>query len=134
MRILLIAIIIFNSFLCRGQNLIGIPDITNYSKSIYQAGTQNRGIVQDKGGVMYFANYEGLLSFDGVYWKTYAIFCAENSPPTGYTRPLCRRQACSLGRSTSIRRVARFARAARNRPITRAGALATRSSCLRLPI
>jgi ligand-binding sensor domain-containing protein/DNA-binding CsgD family transcriptional regulator len=58
---------------CRGQNTIGIPDIINYSREIYNAGTNNRGIVQDRNGVMYFANYEGLLSFDGNYWKNYPL-------------------------------------------------------------
>jgi len=56
-----------------GQNTIGIPDVINYSKTSYNAGTQNRGIVQDKNGVMYFANYDGLLTFDGTYWKTYPL-------------------------------------------------------------
>ncbi|MEO7960508.1 MAG: triple tyrosine motif-containing protein [Ginsengibacter sp.] len=55
------------------QNTIGIPDIINYTKSAYNAGTQNRGIVQDKNGIMYFANYEGLLTFDGTYWKVYEL-------------------------------------------------------------
>ncbi len=55
------------------QNTIGIPDIINYPKEAYNAGTQNRGIVQDKNGIMYFANQEGLLSFDGTYWKTYPL-------------------------------------------------------------
>lgn len=55
------------------QNTIGIPDIINYPKDLYNAGTQNRGLAQDKDGVIYFANYEGLLSFDGVYWKTYSL-------------------------------------------------------------
>ncbi|HYJ63069.1 MAG TPA: hypothetical protein VEV62_04960, partial [Parafilimonas sp.] len=55
------------------QNTIGIPDIINYSKDVYNAGTQNRGIVQDKNGIVYFANQEGLLSFDGTYWKTYSL-------------------------------------------------------------
>ncbi|MEP6950507.1 MAG: triple tyrosine motif-containing protein [Ginsengibacter sp.] len=55
------------------QNTIGIPDIINYTKSNYNAGTQNRGIVQDKNGIMYFANYEGLLTFDGTYWKIYPL-------------------------------------------------------------
>ena len=56
-----------------GQNTIGIPDIINYSRDVYNAGTQNRGIVQDRNGVMYFANYQGLLSFDGNYWKLYPL-------------------------------------------------------------
>lgn len=56
-----------------GQNTIGIPDIINYSRDVYNAGTQNRWIVQDRNGIMYFANYEGLLSFDGNYWKIYPL-------------------------------------------------------------
>ena len=58
---------------CSGQNTVGIPDIINYSRDVYNAGTQNRGIVQDRNGVMYFANYLGLLSFDGNYWKIYPL-------------------------------------------------------------
>ncbi|MBC7826188.1 MAG: transcriptional regulator [Chitinophagaceae bacterium] len=55
------------------QNTIGIPDIINFTRSTYNAGTQNRGIVQDKNGIVYFANYEGLLSFDGTQWITYPL-------------------------------------------------------------
>ena len=55
------------------QNTIGIPDIINFHKGTYNAGTQNRGIVQDKNGIVYFANYEGLLSFDGTHWTTYPL-------------------------------------------------------------
>ena len=70
----LTACLIFVFLGCRGfQNTIGIPDVINYSRDVYGAGTQNRAIVQDRNGVMYFANYEGLLSFDGNYWKTYPL-------------------------------------------------------------
>ncbi|MFC0181703.1 regulatory protein, luxR family [Pseudarcicella hirudinis] len=55
------------------QNTIGLPEITNFSKKNYVAGTQNWGILQDKNGIMYFANNEGLLTFDGVFWKTYPL-------------------------------------------------------------
>jgi DNA-binding CsgD family transcriptional regulator len=58
---------------CQGQNTIGIPDIVNYPRDVYNAGTQNRGIVQDRNGILYFANYQGLLSFDGNYWKNYPL-------------------------------------------------------------
>jgi hypothetical protein len=54
-----------------GQNTIGLPDIINYEKEKYYAGTQNWGIVQDKKGILYFANNEGLLSFDGTSWEVY---------------------------------------------------------------
>lgn len=55
------------------QNTIGLPDITNYSKQIYKAGAQNRQIRQDKKGILYFANSEGVLTFDGINWKTYPL-------------------------------------------------------------
>ncbi len=59
--------------ICRAQNTIGLPDIINYPKDVYNAGTNNRDIVQDKNGIVYFANYEGLLSFDGSHWKNYPL-------------------------------------------------------------
>ncbi len=72
--------IIFSLFLLslvieRGyaQNTIGLPDILNYSKQFYKAGAQNRQIRQDKKGILYFANSEGVMSFDGINWKTYPL-------------------------------------------------------------
>ncbi len=73
MRLGLTACLFCLALVCHSQNTIGIPDIISYSRDVYNAGTQNRGIVQDKNGVMYFANYEGLLTFDGNYWKTYPL-------------------------------------------------------------
>jgi len=73
MRALFVSFLLWNSLTCLSQNIIGVPEVINYTKSIYGAGTQNRGIVQDRNGVMYFANYEGLLSFDGIYWKLYPL-------------------------------------------------------------
>ena len=55
------------------QNTIGLPDVINYSKQVYSAGLQNWDIKQDKNGIIYIANNEGLLSFDGKYWNTYAL-------------------------------------------------------------
>ncbi|MEP7110663.1 MAG: hypothetical protein ABI760_21905, partial [Ferruginibacter sp.] len=72
-KYLLLPVITFAISSSFSQNTIGIPDIINYTKNIYNAGTQNRCIVQDKNGVMYFANYEGLLTFDGTYWKIYPL-------------------------------------------------------------
>ncbi len=56
-----------------GQNTIGLPDVNNYNKSNYGAGTQNWEIKQDKNGIIYTANNEGLLSFDGKYWTLYPL-------------------------------------------------------------
>src|SRR5579864_1791720 len=55
------------------QNTIGLPLVINYSKLDFHGGSQTWGIAQGKNGVMYFANNEGLLSFDGTYWKTYPL-------------------------------------------------------------
>jgi ligand-binding sensor domain-containing protein/DNA-binding CsgD family transcriptional regulator len=52
---------------------IGFPAVTNYSRSDYQAGTQNWAIQQDADGILYFANNKGLLEFDGTSWQTYYL-------------------------------------------------------------
>ncbi|MBB1286759.1 transcriptional regulator [Flavisolibacter sp. BT320] len=56
-----------------GQNTIGLPAILNYKKLVYGGGTQNWKITQDAKGILYFANNEGLLSFDGTFWKLYPL-------------------------------------------------------------
>ncbi len=55
------------------QNTIGLPDVVNYTKQSYSAGLQNWDIKQDKNGIIYVANNEGLLSFDGKKWKLYEL-------------------------------------------------------------
>ena len=47
----------------------GLPYLQNFTFKDYDAHPQNWGIVQDERGVMYFANTEGLLEFDGVTWR-----------------------------------------------------------------
>lgn len=54
-----------------GQNTIGLPQVVNYGINDFRAGAQTWDIKQDKSGRMYFANNEGLLTFDGKYWKLY---------------------------------------------------------------
>ncbi len=55
------------------QNTIGIPQIINYNKNDFKAGTQTWDIDQDLKGRMYFANNEGLLTYDGVFWKLHPL-------------------------------------------------------------
>jgi ligand-binding sensor domain-containing protein/DNA-binding CsgD family transcriptional regulator len=57
----------------KGQNTIGLPQITNYTKEAFRAGTQSWDIHQDKKGILYFANNSGLLTFNGHFWKLYPI-------------------------------------------------------------
>ncbi|MDB5252960.1 MAG: hypothetical protein JWP27_2129 [Flaviaesturariibacter sp.] len=56
-----------------GQNTIGLPEILNFSRQTYGAGTQSWDIRQDARGILYFANNDGLLTFDGSFWKTYPL-------------------------------------------------------------
>ncbi len=51
------------------QNTIGLPEVLNYNKQTYNAGLQNWDFEQDINGIIYIANNEGLLSFDGTFWK-----------------------------------------------------------------
>ncbi|MCE7060544.1 ATP-binding protein [Dyadobacter sp. CY343] len=48
----------------------GRPMSGFYQSSEYHAHDQNFAIAQDSSGVMYFANFAGILEFDGVSWKT----------------------------------------------------------------
>ena len=55
------------------QNPVGLPQIVNYSNLDYKGGIQNWAIDQYKDGRVFFANNEGLLSFDGKHWKLYRL-------------------------------------------------------------
>ncbi|WP_374164999.1 two-component regulator propeller domain-containing protein [Arcticibacter sp. MXS-1] len=65
------------SFTCITAQLkaqsIGLPHISNYSILDYRGGSQNWDIQQDHKGILYFANNEGLLTFNGGYWKLYPL-------------------------------------------------------------
>lgn len=74
MRLLaLLLLIILPINILQAQNTIGLPVIINYSKVDFKGGSQTWDIKQDKNGLMYFANNEGLISFDGTYWKIYPL-------------------------------------------------------------
>ncbi len=48
-----------------------LPPFKNFYPSDYAAGNQNWMITQDDEGVLYFANSEGLLSYNGSQWDLY---------------------------------------------------------------
>ena len=53
---------------------IGLPYIQNYTPKDYNyAHAQNWGIAQDERGVIYVANWDGLLEYDGQTWRGIAI-------------------------------------------------------------
>lgn len=70
---------LFVPFSTRAQvKVTGIPNIQNYPKSVYDAGTQNWAIAQGKKGFVYFANNDGLLRFDGIHWDLLPV--SKSSP------------------------------------------------------
>lgn len=52
---------------------IGIPEIRNFGKQQYRAGSQNWQIERNSLNFMYFANNNGLLEFDGSHWELYGL-------------------------------------------------------------
>lgn len=73
MRKLILLLVFYFPLLAFSQNTIGLPDVINYTKQDYAAGLQNWDIKQDQNGIIYFANNEGLLSFDGNSWNLYPL-------------------------------------------------------------
>lgn len=71
-RFIFLIFILFHDPLS-AQNTIGLPDIINYAKQQYAGGGQNWDVSIGPNGRMYFANTEGLLTFDGHFWKMYGI-------------------------------------------------------------
>ena len=55
------------------HNEIGLPLVRNYSTKEYKAFSQNWGFAQDNRGVLYFANGDGVLEYDGVHWRVIKI-------------------------------------------------------------
>ena len=53
--------------------------IENFSKDDYEAGAQNWQVKQQKNGIMYFANMNALLSFDGIKWQRHEVPGCGNS-------------------------------------------------------
>ncbi|MDQ2178683.1 triple tyrosine motif-containing protein [Marinifilum sp. D714] len=66
--ILLLFLILNFSCLAKVKNK-GVPFIQNFPRSEYRGGTQNWDIIQSSKGLMYFANNEGVLEFDGTSWR-----------------------------------------------------------------
>ncbi len=53
------------------EKWFGIPSIDYFSRREYDAATQNWKISQSHNDIIYFANNEGVLEYDGVKWRIY---------------------------------------------------------------
>lgn len=64
--------ILFGIFLTAGSlyaQRLALPFIRSFTPKDYRAGAQNWAVVQDKRGVLYVGNEEGLLEYDGLEWR-----------------------------------------------------------------
>ncbi len=62
----------FGFFVAKGQ-IPGAPFIENYNARDYNASVSNFDIAQDAHGRMYFANWSGVLRFDGAEWTKISV-------------------------------------------------------------
>lgn len=67
-KIIYIVIFFLISFELIGQNEVGLPIIKNYYPIDFHAHFQTWDGLQDDDGIMFFANSDGVLTFDGTYW------------------------------------------------------------------
>jgi len=62
------------------------PLVRNFTRKDYKSGTQNWGITQGENNIMYFANNNGLLVYDGKNWQTIPIVNGTNVRSVLYDR------------------------------------------------
>ena len=65
--------LLYACFLLADDELKGQTYALHFTKSQYKAGTQTWAIQQDADDIMYFANNEGLLTFNGVTWEVFPL-------------------------------------------------------------
>jgi DNA-binding CsgD family transcriptional regulator/ligand-binding sensor domain-containing protein len=50
-----------------------VPFVKNFHKFDYHGANQNWDVTQAKSGIMYFANSDGLIEYDGASWKIFPL-------------------------------------------------------------
>jgi hypothetical protein len=55
------------------QNMSSIPMVKNYPKQNYNGGTQTWDICESDNGLVFFANNDGLLVFDGKQYSRHPL-------------------------------------------------------------
>lgn len=55
------------------ESFIALPILHNYTRQQYGGGTQTWDIAEGPDGRMYFANNDGLLEFDGQWWRRWPV-------------------------------------------------------------
>lgn len=71
--IVLVSLLLLPAVSSAEVKVIGNPRVKNYDNSVIQAGTQTWMIDIGENSLMYFANNDGVLEFDGVNWRKYPL-------------------------------------------------------------
>lgn len=59
---------------CAAQSVnLGTPPVLNFPKKVFQGGPQTWDIDCDAQGILWFANNQGLLEYDGAHWRIYPL-------------------------------------------------------------
>lgn len=59
----------YSSTFCQPISEKGYLPITNFTPKEYNGLPQNWAVLEDKRGIMYFCNSEGVLEYDGIFWR-----------------------------------------------------------------
>jgi len=73
MRVFLLIIIIFSGIFSFAQEELGLPSIKNFGQEDFNSQVQNFFVTQDKNGIIYVGNKEGLLEYRGAVWRKYQL-------------------------------------------------------------
>ncbi|MBW8682825.1 ligand-binding sensor domain-containing protein [Chitinophaga rhizophila] len=68
-KLSLLVLSILWTTIIHAQQIIGLPPIVNYTRQQYPGGGQTWDLDMDKNGMLYFANNEGLMTFNGHSWN-----------------------------------------------------------------
>ena len=73
MRVFLLIVIIFSGIFSFAQEELGLPSIKNFGQKDFKSQVQNFFVTQNKNGIIYVGNKEGLLEYRGAVWRKYQL-------------------------------------------------------------
>ena len=71
----------------RAADEVGSPLIRSFTPKNYKASPQNLAVTQDSRGILYFANTECVLEYDGVSWRRIPLPGGAPAPSVRPTDP-----------------------------------------------
>lgn len=64
---------LFPCFFARAQNSIALPEVMNFTPEFTKTGSQTWQMAESGSGTVYFANNAGLVTYNGLEWKTFKV-------------------------------------------------------------